>query len=148
MSNRVKKIYFDPYLFFSIFLLATLGLFFLYSASNADLSIVLKQAAYVFIGFILMAWIRPSRLLLFNALAACFLIASAVLSKGHWAMWSILMVGLCNSIMFPTIFSLAIAKMGAFASHGSGVLCLAVVGGAVIPIFQGCLLYTSPSPRD
>lgn len=95
-----------------------------------------------FIGFILMAWIRPSRLLLFNALAACFLIASAVLSKGHWAMWSILMVGLCNSIMFPTIFSLAIAKMGAFASHGSGVLCLAVVGGAVIPIFQGALADT------
>jgi FHS family L-fucose permease-like MFS transporter len=95
-----------------------------------------------FIGFILMAWIRPSRLLLFNALAACFLIASAVLSKGHWAMWSILMVGLCNSIMFPTIFSLAIAKMGAFASHGSGILCLAIVGGAVIPIFQGALADT------
>lgn len=95
-----------------------------------------------FIGFMLMAWIRPSRLLLFNALAACFLIGSAVMSKGHWAMWSILMVGLCNSIMFPTIFSLAITKAGAFTSHSSGVLCLAIVGGAVLPILQGGLADT------
>ena len=54
-------------------------------------------------------------------------------------MWAILAVGLCNSIMFPTIFSLAIAKAGVFASQGSGILCLAIVGGAVIPVIQGLL---------
>ena len=51
MSNRSAKIYFDPYLFFSLFALSALGLFFLYSASNADTSIVLKQSVYVFLGF-------------------------------------------------------------------------------------------------
>jgi len=54
MNNKLSKIYFDPYLFFSICLLAIFGLFFLYSASNADLSIVIKQAAYIFLGLVIM----------------------------------------------------------------------------------------------
>ena len=54
MSNRPSKIYFDPYLFFSLFTLSVLGLFFLYSASNADTSIVLKQSVYIFLGFAIM----------------------------------------------------------------------------------------------
>ena len=53
MSNRPAKIYFDPYLFFSLFALSILGLFFLYSASNGDTSIVLKQSVYIFFGFCL-----------------------------------------------------------------------------------------------
>ena len=76
MSNRVKKIYFDPYLFFSIFLLTTLGLFFLYSASNADLSIVLKQAAYVFIGFILMISVSQADPDLFRRTSFLFILFS------------------------------------------------------------------------
>lgn len=95
-----------------------------------------------FAGFFLMAWMRPSLLLLFNAVLACFLVGIAVLGKGSLAMWAILAVGLCNSIMFPTIFSLAIAKAGLFASQGSGILCLAIVGGAVIPVIQGLLADT------
>ena len=54
-------------------------------------------------------------------------------------MWSILAVGLCNSIMFPTIFSLAINGLGQHTSQGSGILCLAIVGGAIIPLLQGVL---------
>ena len=54
-------------------------------------------------------------------------------------MWAILLVGLCNSIMFPTIFSLAIAGLGKHISQGSGILCLAIVGGAIVPLLQGFL---------
>ena len=57
-------------------------------------------------------------------------------------MWSILLVGLFNSIMFPTIFSLALNGLGKHTSQGSGVLCLAIVGGAIIPLFQGMLADT------
>jgi MFS transporter, FHS family, L-fucose permease len=52
-------------------------------------------------------------------------------------MWSILLVGLFNSIMFPTIFTLAIDGLGKFTGQGSGILCMAIVGGAIIPVVQG-----------
>jgi len=54
MNKLLQKIYFDPYLFFSLFFLSTLGLFFLFSASNSDISIVSKQFAYIVVGFIIM----------------------------------------------------------------------------------------------
>ena len=54
-------------------------------------------------------------------------------------MWSVLLIGLFNSIMFPTIFSLAVTGLGRHTSQGSGVLCLAIVGGAIIPVVQGFL---------
>lgn len=52
-------------------------------------------------------------------------------------MWSILAVGLFNSIMFPTIFTLAINGLGRHTEQGSGILCAAIVGGAFIPALQG-----------
>jgi len=62
-----------------------------------------------------------------------------VLSQGPLAMWALLGVGLCNSIMFPTIFSLALNKLGPATSQGSGLLCMAIVGGAIVPFAQGLL---------
>jgi MFS transporter, FHS family, L-fucose permease len=53
------------------------------------------------------------------------------------AMWSVLAIGLFNSIMFPTIFTLGIARLGRHTGEGSGVLCMAIVGGAIIPVVQG-----------
>lgn len=52
-------------------------------------------------------------------------------------MWSIIAVGFFNSIMFPTIFTLAIKGLGPLTSRGSGLLCQAIVGGAIIPVIQG-----------
>ena len=60
-----------------------------------------------------------------------------MLLGGHTAMWSILAVGLFNSIMFPTIFSLALAELGPLTGNGSGVLTMAIVGGAILPVIQG-----------
>jgi FHS family L-fucose permease-like MFS transporter len=52
-------------------------------------------------------------------------------------MWAILAVGLFNSIMFPTIFTLAIDGLGRHTGQGSGILCMAIVGGALVPVLQG-----------
>jgi FHS family L-fucose permease-like MFS transporter len=54
-------------------------------------------------------------------------------------MWAILAVGLCNSIMFPTIFSMALHGLGRHTGQGSGILCMAIVGGAIVPFAQGML---------
>lgn len=95
-----------------------------------------------FIGALAMQKIPAGKALAFNAFAASILVAITVMSSGPLAMWAILFVGLFNSIMFPTIFSLGVAGLGRHTSQGSGILCLAIVGGAVIPLFQGFLADT------
>ena len=92
-----------------------------------------------FIGAAVMQKISAGKALCFNAALAVILILVAVFSSGTLAMVAILLVGLCNSIMFPTIFSLAIQGLGKHTSQASGILCLAIVGGAIIPLFQGLL---------
>ena len=92
-----------------------------------------------FIGAVAMQKITAGKALAFNAIAASILVAVTVFSSGSLAMWSILLVGLFNSIMFPTIFSLGVAGLGAHTSQGSGILCLAIVGGALLPLLQGLL---------
>ena len=92
-----------------------------------------------FLGVALMQKIQSSRLLAFHALAAVLLILTAIFARGDLAMWSLLAVGLCNSIMFPTIFSLALNGLGSHTGQGSGILCAAIVGGAIIPLVQGMI---------
>ena len=58
-------------------------------------------------------------------------------TTGDVAMWSILAVGFFNSIMFPTIFTLAVKGLGSLTSKGSGLVCQAIVGGALMPLVQG-----------
>ena len=89
-----------------------------------------------FIGAFLMRYIAANIMLTTNALFAVLLIAIAVFGDGQIAMWAILLVGLCNSIMFPTIFSLGVQDLGDSTSQGSGILCLAIAGGAIIPMIQ------------
>ncbi len=92
-----------------------------------------------FIGSALMRKLNPGKLLSFNAAVAGVLVVITMLFDGRIAMWSILSIGLFNSIMFPTIFSLALRGLGKHTSQGSGILCMAIVGGALIPLFQGAL---------
>lgn len=92
-----------------------------------------------FVGAYVMQYIAAGKVLAFNSVMAVILIVLAVTTTGHFAMWAILLVGLCNSIMFPTIFSLAVTGLGKHAAQGSGVLCLAIVGGALLPLLQGVL---------
>lgn len=90
-----------------------------------------------FIGFAVMRAISPGKALAFNAFASVSLIAIAMFAQGIGAMWAIIAVGLCNSIMFPTIFSMALHGLGKQTGQASGVLCMAIVGGALVPFAQG-----------
>ena len=92
-----------------------------------------------FVGALAMQKVPAGKALAFNAGMASLLVLLTVLSSGSFAMWTIILVGLFNSIMFPTIFSLGIAGLGQYTSQGSGILCLAIVGGAVVPLLQGYL---------
>jgi FHS family L-fucose permease-like MFS transporter len=95
-----------------------------------------------FIGFAVMRTVSPGKTLAFNAGVAILLITIAATTSGSLAMWSIIAVGLFNSIMFPTIFSMALNKLGPQTSQGSGLLCMAIVGGALVPFGQGFLADT------
>ena len=90
-----------------------------------------------FVGASLMQRIPARKLLTFNAMSAAALVFITMSETGHIAMWSILAIGLFNSIMFPTIFSLALNGLGKHTGQGSGILCAAIVGGAVLPLVQG-----------
>ncbi len=95
-----------------------------------------------FIGSAVMRYIDDGKALAFNAFVAIALLLITVATTGHIAMWAVLAIGLFNSIMFPTIFSLALHGLGNHTSQGSGILCLAIVGGAIIPLVQGVLADT------
>jgi len=90
-----------------------------------------------FIGSGLLQKIKPRKLLACCTVIAALLVTTTVFSSGHVAMWSILMVGLFNSIMFPTIFTLGIAELGPLTGDGSGILNMAIAGGAIIPWIVG-----------
>jgi FHS family L-fucose permease-like MFS transporter len=82
----------------------------------------------------------PTRVALgFNAVVAAALVCLSMLSVGHVAMWALLLVGLFNSIMFPSIFTLGIEGLGPLTGEASGLLIMAIVGGAIIPELQGLL---------
>jgi FHS family L-fucose permease-like MFS transporter len=90
-----------------------------------------------FVGAAVMQKIQPGKVLTFNAVTAAVLVLMTMIGSGSVAMWTILSVGLCNSIMFPTIFSLAVNGLGKHTGQGSGILCASIVGGAILPVAQG-----------
>ncbi|RYH73510.1 sugar MFS transporter [Flavobacteriaceae bacterium 144Ye] len=92
-----------------------------------------------FIGSYLTKIINPGKVLGIFATCAVALILISISTTGLVSMWSILAVGLFNSIMFPTIFTLAIDGIGSLKPKGSGLLCTAIVGGAIIPPAYGLL---------
>jgi FHS family L-fucose permease-like MFS transporter len=92
-----------------------------------------------FIGSGLLRMVSPGLLLATVSAGAISLIALSANSTGELAGYSLLAVGLMNSIMFPTIFSLACEKLGSKAADGSGIINVAIAGGAVIPAIYGAL---------
>ncbi|WP_105214038.1 sugar MFS transporter [Pseudoalteromonas sp. T1lg22] len=95
-----------------------------------------------FIGSAVLQKVAANKALLFNACATILLLVISINSSGKLAMWSVLAIGLFNSIMFPTIFTLAIDSLSSLTSRGSGWLCLAIVGGALVPLLQGYMADT------
>ncbi|WP_413581894.1 L-fucose:H+ symporter permease [Bdellovibrio sp. HCB288] len=128
----------------------SIGSFLINFISQADVMAVSESAAAGlvpiywggallgrFVGAFLMRKWNPAKMLGFAAALSALLVLAAVLSTGHIAAWLLLSVGLFNSIMFPTIFSLGIRGLGAATEKASSLLVMAIVGGAIIPLLQG-----------
>ena len=92
-----------------------------------------------FIGSAILQKVRTGTVLGIAALAAATLVCVSMLTLGNVAMWSIILVGFFNSVMFPSIFTLGIAELGPLTGDGSGMLIMAIVGGAIIPVIQGAI---------
>ncbi|HXJ86096.1 MAG TPA: sugar MFS transporter [Candidatus Binatia bacterium] len=92
-----------------------------------------------FVGAGLLGRFKPGSLLGLCAIFAALLVLISMAATGHVAMWTILGVGLFNSIMFPTIFSLGVAELGPLTGNASGLLNMAIVGGAILPVLQGMI---------
>jgi len=128
----------------------TIGSFLVNYISQADVGAmpVSRAGSYVslywggamvgrFIGSAVLRKVRPGSLLAINAACAIVLLFVTMTTHGTAAMYSVLAVGLFNSIMFPTIFTLGIANLGRHTGEGSGVLCMAIIGGAIVPLVAG-----------
>ena len=90
-----------------------------------------------FAGSFILSRVSPGVVLCCHALVATALVLAASVSAGPAAAAAVLVVGLANSIMFPTIFTLALEGLGAETANGSALLCMAIVGGAIIPVIYG-----------
>lgn len=110
---------------------ALLGIFVIFYWSGAMIG--------RFVGSYLTKIIKPGKVLGTFAILAITLILISMNTTGYVAMWSILAVGLFNSIMFPTIFTLAIDGLGELKPKASGLLCTAIFGGAIISPVYGFL---------
>jgi FHS family L-fucose permease-like MFS transporter len=93
-----------------------------------------------FVGAYLTKIIAPGKVLSTFALLAILMIVISINTQGLLSMWSILAVGLFNSIMFPTIFTLTLEGLGDLKAQASGLLCMSIVGGAIIPFVFGGLI--------
>jgi len=117
-------------IFFAIYLKSGIGIDFILPFL---LIIILNYLAFI-IGKSI-----PQRTLLVFAVVAIVLLIVGLTSTGRVALWSIVGIGLFNSIMWSNIFTLAIAKLGKFTSQGSSLLVMAILGGAIVPVIQGAV---------
>jgi FHS family L-fucose permease-like MFS transporter len=92
-----------------------------------------------FVGSALMSVIKAEKMLVVLGIFGVVLMLISMVTHGQIAIWSLVLCGLANSIMYPTIFALGIAELGPMTSEGSGVITIGNVGGAVIPPLFGLL---------
>ena len=92
-----------------------------------------------FIGAAVLQRFKTGPLLAVCAVCTATLVTVSMLTDGHLAMWSLIAVGFFNSIMFPSIFTLGVAELGPLTGSGSGLMNMAIVGGAIIPVLQGAV---------
>ena len=92
-----------------------------------------------FIGAAVLQRIKTGHLLAVCAVCTATLVTVSMLTSGQLAMWSMIAVGFFNSTMFPSIFTLGVAELGPLTGNGSGLMNMAIVGGAIIPLIQGAV---------
>lgn len=88
----------------------------------------------------LLKFIHPEKLLLLLALCAMVFTIGAIFIQGMWGLYSLVLISLCMSAMFPTIYGIALYDLGDDAKTASAFLVMAIVGGAFMPILQGSIL--------
>ncbi|HEY8400679.1 MAG TPA: sugar MFS transporter [Cytophagaceae bacterium] len=108
-----------------------------FSVTNLELATISFGMVLLNVAMFFMGRFIPGRTLGLFAVAVMVLLLMTIYLEGQVAMWSAIGIGLFNSIMFPTIFTLAIAGLGSHTSQGSSLLVMAIVGGAIIPPLQG-----------
>jgi len=92
-----------------------------------------------FLGSAILQKISAQKMLVIAAVASSVLLVITVLTSGYIAMWSMLAVGLFNSIMWSNIFDLSLRGLGKYANKATGILVMAPIGGAIFPLLQGVL---------
>ena len=92
-----------------------------------------------FIGAGVLQRFKTGSLLAVCTVCTSILVTASMLTTGHFAMWSMIAVGFFNSIMFPSIFTLGVAELGPLTGNGSGLMNMAIVGGAIVPVIQGAI---------
>ncbi|MCL4112830.1 UNVERIFIED_CONTAM: hypothetical protein GTU68_005515 [Idotea baltica] len=92
-----------------------------------------------FLGSAILQKVSAQKVLCYSSLASVLLLAVTILTNGYVAMWAMLSVGLFNSIMWSNIFTLAISGLGKYTNKAAGILVMAPVGGAILPLLQGVL---------
>lgn len=97
-------------------------------------------------GAVILKWLLPQRVLTGVSILAAVCIVVSVSSTGYVAVWSMIAVGICNSVIFAIIFSLSVKGLGHYTTRASGWLSSAIVGGAVIPYAQGLLIDSTSWP--
>ena len=128
----------------------SIGSFLINYLSRPDIGHMTEKAAALYVAFY---WggamigrflgagvtqkLRAGPVLGVAAIAACCLVIISMATFGHVAMWSIILVGLFNSIMWPNIFALGLAELGRLTNLGSSLLVMGVLGAALIPLLQG-----------
>jgi FHS family L-fucose permease-like MFS transporter len=125
-------------------IISTLGLQGLFNPESKEAAAGLMVSFYWFAAMVgrfagayFLNKFSPTKILAFNALSAVLLVVISINTTGAVAMWSLLAVGLMNSVMYPIIFTLAVAGLGRHTEEGSGLLCTAIVGGALVPLLFG-----------
>jgi FHS family L-fucose permease-like MFS transporter len=121
-----------------ITLIAVVAIYMI-TGSVQNALIVLGLIAINCVAFLLGKSIPAKTLAVFSIMVVGLLFTT-VFASGEIAMWSVLAIGLFNSIMFPTIFTLAIRDLGKYTSQGSSLLVMAIVGGAVLTPLTGVLV--------
>ncbi|MBP2830670.1 sugar MFS transporter [Aquimarina sp. U1-2] len=125
--------------YLTMMLLSALSYVLIFSISGFTFQTTLPYLGLMVLNFIafILGKSYAGRTLGIFALLCIFLIMGTMFSSGRLAMWLLIGVGLFNSIMWPNIFTLAISGLGKYTSQGSSLLVMAILGGALIPVFQG-----------
>lgn len=131
----------------AIYMIATAAGVFLLIYSIVDLSFSQMSFFIVFLIVNFIAFIfgksAPARTLAIFASINIILLISTMFSEGAMAMYSVLGIGIFNSIMFSNIYTLGISGLGKHTSQGSSLLVMAILGGALLPLLQGVIADSS-----